>query len=264
MKKKILILSAAIVVVAAVGLGAFGIASAAGLNLPALQTGSPYAYAGRILGHGGDGPLRPYIEEATADILGITVDELQALLEDGATLTDLIEAAGLTVVEFRSQLEAALPEIVEQALADEAITQEQADAILANGLPVRGFWSGALQPYILEASAEILGMSADELQAALDAGTTVSELLEEAGMTHLQFRMALDEATPGIVETALADEAITQEQADQILEYGLQVGRCGGGHHGRGGGPGGFGPGGPDGSGFGPGFPGGSLLSENG
>lgn len=176
MKKKILILSIAIVAVAAVGLGAFGIAGAAGLDLPALA--GPQSDALGVLEHGGDSPLRPYIEEASAGILGITVEELQT---------------------------------------------------------------------------------------ALDEGTTVSELLETAGLTHLEFRMALDEATPGIVRAALADEAITQEQADRILEYGLPFGRGCGGRHGGNGGPGGsggFGPGGPQGSG--PGFPGGDVLSGNG
>jgi uncharacterized protein YidB (DUF937 family) len=274
MKKKMLILSIAIVAVAAVGLGAFGIAnatsvaSAAGQNLPALTAGFPDASTGRIFGHGGEGPLHPYVEEATADILGMTADELQAALDDGQRLTDLIEAAGLTVNEFYLALEAALPGIVEQALADEAITEEQAEAILENGLPDRRIWFGVLSPYILDATAEFLGMSAEELQTALDDGTTIEELLDETGLTHLQLRQALDDATPGIVRSALADEAITQEQADQILEYGLPLGSCGG-HHRRGGGPGGFGPGGPHGPGGssgpgGPGMDGLPFLSENG
>lgn len=285
MKKKILILSLAIVAVAAVGLGAFGVATAAGQNLPALitgipaasaagmdalQAGGPGAVAGRIFGHGGDGPLKPYLEEATAEILGISVDELQAALDGGQRLSDLIEAAGLTVEAFNAALEAALPEIVAQALADGVITEELAEAILENGLPGRRGWFSPLRPYIEEATAEILGIDTDELQAALEDGTAMGELLDEAGLTHLEFRMALDEATPGIVRSALADEAITEAEADTILEYGLSLGSCGPGRHGHGG-PGGFGPGGPNGpgglegpQGFGPGMDGLPFLSENG
>jgi hypothetical protein len=131
-------------------------------------------------------------------------------------------------------------------------------------------WFGPLNPYVLDATAEILGMSVEDLQAALEDGTTVGELLDETGLTHLEFRQALDDATPGIVRAALADEAITEEQAENILEYGLSLGPCGPERHGHGG-PGGFGPGGPNGpggpegpQGFGPGMEGQPFLSENG
>jgi hypothetical protein len=249
MKKKILILSIAIVTVAAIGLGAFGLAEAATPGLPALQANGWGPALGHPHGEKGDGPLRPYVQAASAEILGMTVDELEAAQEEGIRMAVLIEDAGLTVEEFRTAMEAALPGIVEQALADNAITEAQAELILENGLmgPYARF--GVLHQYVLEAAAEILGMDVDELQAALESGTTMGELLDEAGLTRLQFRQALDDATPGIVRAALANGAITEEQAERILEYGLSTGPCGSGRHERGGPGGPMGPGGMNGPG---------------
>jgi len=244
MKKKLFILSIAVLAVAALGLSAFSYAQAAGVDLPAMQFNGP----GRVFAHPGGGrgagPLGPYIQEAAAEILGMSAEELQAALDEGVRMAALIEEAGLTVEEFRTAMEAALPGIVDQALADDAITEAQAELILENGL--RGAYGrfGVLHQYVLEAAAEILGMDVDELQAALDTGTTMAELIDEAGLTHLQFRQAMDDATPGIVRAALADEAITEEQAERILEYGLSTGPCGSGRHERGGPGGPMGPGG--------------------
>ena len=210
----------------------------------------------------GDGVLQPYVEAAVADILGISVEDLQAAKEAGTRMPELLENAGLTAGEFQTAMEEAVPGIVEQALADGVITQAQADYILENGLRgARGYLHSALQEYVDAAVADILGVSVEELQAAREDGT-VADLLDAAGLTADEFRTALDEATAGIVEQALADGVLTQEQADFILENGLRgfggfgPSDCMGGPGGRGphgGGPGGFGPGGFGPGGFGPG-----------
>ena len=198
-------------------------------------------FQGRGPGFGlldGQNPLSPYVETAVADILGISVEDLQAAREDGTRMSDLLDAAGLTAAEFQAALEAAIPGIVEQALADEAITQEQADFILENGLRFfhwrggpggpGGFYGfglegdGVLQPYVEAAVADILGISVEDLQAAKDNGTRMPELLENAGLTVDEFQAAMEEAVPGIVEQALSGGVITQAQADTMLENGLR------------------------------------------
>ncbi|MCB9134759.1 MAG: hypothetical protein H6636_04980 [Anaerolineales bacterium] len=197
----------------------------------------------------GDHPLQPYIDAAIAKILGLTVDELQTAKTEGKQMSDLLDAAGLTQEEFQAAFDAAAPGIVEQALADGVITQEQADAIVANGLRMfnRGGPGGhdgfggpgsphghgdfgvfgiprdsLLQPYVETAAANILGMSVEDFQAAKDAGTRVPDLLDQAGLTADEFQTAMEEALPGIVEQALKDEVITQAQADYLLENGLR------------------------------------------
>jgi uncharacterized protein YidB (DUF937 family) len=213
--------------------------------------GGPGKHGGGFGGFGmrGDGVLQPYVESAVADILGMTVEELQAAKDEGTRTVDLIEAAGLTTDEFQTAMEEALPGIVEQALADGAITQAQADYILENGFRgAKGYLRSALQDYVDAATADILGVTVEELQTAREEGT-VADLLDAAGLTREELKTALEEAAPGIIEQALADGLITQEQADYLLENGLPFHHHGGGHGGHGphgdgfGGPGGFGPG---------------------
>ncbi|GAB4580378.1 MAG: hypothetical protein Fur0022_31180 [Anaerolineales bacterium] len=216
--------------------------------------GGPGKYGGGFGGFGlhGDGVLQPYVEEAAAEILGMTVEELQTARDEGTRTVDLIEAAGLTTDEFQTAMEEALPGIVEKALADGVITQTQADYILENGLRgAKGYLRSALQEYIDAATADLLGVTVEELQAAREEGT-VADLLAAAGLTREDLKTALEEATPGIIEQALAEGLITQEQADYLLENGLPFRHHGGGHGGHGphgdgfGGPGWFGPGNQD------------------
>ncbi len=244
MKKTIFILTAALAVVAALGLTAFSYASARGLD----ATTAGFQHRGFGPGPGGDHPLAPYVEAAIAEILGISVEEFQAAREEGTRLPELIEAAGLTAEEFQAALETAMPDVLAEAVADEVITQDEADAILERGLRPfgrvhRGF--GPLGPYLKEASAEILGLSVEELDAAKAEGTSMTELLEEAGLSGEEFQAEMEASLPDIVEAALEDGAIDQDQADLILENGLDGLRCRGGfgrHGGRGFGGRGFGP----------------------
>jgi len=100
----------------------------------------------------------------------------------------------------------------------------------------------------LEAAAEVLGMTTDELTAALRGGKTLEQVAEEAGVDFADVQAAMQAAHATEmrerIQQALEDGTITQENADWLLE-GLDKGFIGG--------PGGFGFGGPHGPGFGPG-----------
>jgi hypothetical protein len=101
----------------------------------------------------------------------------------------------------------------------------------------------------LEAAAEALGMTVDELTAQLSAGESLADLAEEAGVDLQDVRDAVAAAnraaTQEAIEQAVTDGDITREHADWLLE-GLEMGYWGGGS--------GFGPrgfGGFGGRGFG-------------
>ncbi len=253
MKSKILAILAVGVVVIALGIAGFSFATAQASDsplarfAPALGESVQPFFHGRGPGRPGpggdfDGPLSEYVQQATADILGLSVDELQAAREAGTPMSELLENAGLTAEEFRTALEAAMPELLAQAVADGELTQEQADRI-AEGFPV---WKthrfGAEMPlvdYLKEAAADILGISVDELEAARSEGVSHQELLDNAGLTAEEFKAEMEAALPDIVAQAVADGAITAEQGDQILENGLNL-HC---RRHRGPRPGGFGPG---------------------
>lgn len=99
----------------------------------------------------------------------------------------------------------------------------------------------------LQAAAEALNMTTDELINALRSGKTLEELATEAGVDIQDVQDAIQAAQATAmrerIQQAVTDGTITQEHADWLLE-GLDKGFIGG--------PAGFGLGGPHGPGFGP------------
>ncbi len=102
----------------------------------------------------------------------------------------------------------------------------------------------------LEAAAEALGMTADELSTQLWGGKTLADLAEEKGVDLQDVRDAVsaahEQAKRDAIEQAVEDGTITREHADWLLEgldNGYMGGRGFGGCHGgmRGGVRGGFG-----------------------
>jgi hypothetical protein len=101
----------------------------------------------------------------------------------------------------------------------------------------------------LEAAAEALGMTTEELSNQLWAGESLADLAEEAGVDLQDLRDAVEaaqqEATRAAIEQAVEDGNLTRDHADWLLE-GLENGywRGFGGGRGRfhGHGFGGFGP----------------------
>ena len=86
---------------------------------------------------------------------------------------------------------------------------------------------GGMDGVALEALAEVLDMSTDELTAALKDGKKIHELAEEAGVEmeeiHETMSAVREEAIRERVAQALEDDKITQEHADWLLE-GLDKG----------------------------------------
>jgi hypothetical protein len=144
-------------------------------------------------------------EALLADELGITVDELQAA-QDQARQAEL-----------------------DQAVADGNLTAEEADLMVAGQ---------ALREYIDHEAilAQVLGMTADELEAAHEEGVNIRDLLEEQGLDREAIQDAMQAAHEEAIAQAVADGVITQAQAD-ALENGEGFGGRGGfpGSGGRGG-----------------------------
>jgi hypothetical protein len=97
----------------------------------------------------------------------------------------------------------------------------------------------------LEAAAKVLGMTADELSAALQSGQTLEALAEAAGVDLADVQAAIQSARReemrAQIQQAVANGAMTQDKADWLLE-GLDKGYLDGPGFGFG-----FGRGGPDG-----------------
>ena len=91
----------------------------------------------------------------------------------------------------------------------------------------RGFGGRGLDSGALEAIADVLDMSTDDLSAALEDGQPLAELAEEAGVDMQEIFDAMsalrEEAMRERIAQAVEDGTMTQEQADWMLE-GLDKG----------------------------------------
>lgn len=69
-------------------------------------------------------------DELLAKALGISVDELETVKEDGKRIPDLLEELGIDQETFQANMQTAHEEALQQAVEDGVITQEQADQML--------------------------------------------------------------------------------------------------------------------------------------
>lgn len=176
-------------------------------DIPAL----PFGRSGRLGGFGHSGS-RDGGDEYLAEALGITVEELQAARETAyaAYLADAVAAGEITQVQ-----------------ADELLARQRLSSYIDHEALV----------------AEALGLSVDELEAALAGGQSLSDLMTAQGLTAETLQTALQTAYEAAIARAVADGVITQAQADAYLSASPNFGLFGG-HHGFGGGRGGHGHGG--------------------
>jgi hypothetical protein len=99
--------------------------------------------------HGGPGGGRePHLGdtelEAVGEVLDMTTDEVSSALQNGQTLQDLADEAGVDIEDVRAAIQAVheteMRDRIEQAVADGTMTQEKADWLL-EGLD-KGFLDG--------------------------------------------------------------------------------------------------------------------------
>lgn len=148
--KKILIIGA-VVMVTVVALGVVGFAYAQSQQ-PGSSANDVYGRGGKWGGHGSmmggrgvageNGLLHPYMINAIAEALDMTTEDLQARLDSGDTCWTIAQEKGLTQEEFYTLMKDARTDALTQAVADEVITQDQADWMLERMNQMQGFGSG--------------------------------------------------------------------------------------------------------------------------
>jgi predicted transcriptional regulator len=209
----------------------------------------------------GDGILFPYVKEAFAKALGMTVTYFDAQGTAGKTWLEIAVAQGKTEAEAQTLFAAAWNQSIDQALTDGKITQAQADAFKVAGTPdIANFGRGAKGPggmhgdpdgnmivhnYLEEAFAKALGMSITDFDAQEAAGMSWQEIAVAQGKTEAEAQTLLETAWSQAIDQALADGKITQAQADALMAAGAPtLANVGVPGHGQPGGMGDRGPGG--------------------
>lgn len=144
MKK--LVLSLVIVAVIAVAFGTASSVYAQSTTPQAPVTGSGYGMGtvgrgvrggmmGQTAGIGTqDGLLHDEMIAVYTDKLGISVDDLNARLSDGETLSQIAISEGLTIDEFIALRTDVRSQVIAAAVADGTLTQDQADWMTTRGV----------------------------------------------------------------------------------------------------------------------------------
>ncbi|RCW44948.1 SHOCT domain-containing protein [Paenibacillus prosopidis] len=175
-------------------------------------------------GHGWGGNI-----DAIAEILGLTADELKAEIKEGKTIAAIATEKGVDVQKVIDAQVSEIKEKLNEQLAAGEITQEQYDTKLAasveratnhvNGvLPEGGKgWGDSI-----DAIAEALGLTADELKAEIEEGKTIAAIATEKGV---DVQTVVDAWVSEIKEKLneqLAAGEITQEQYDTKLAAAVE------------------------------------------
>jgi len=186
---------------------------------------------------------REQMQEALTNALGLSVEELDAARDEGKSLLEIAEEQGVDVADVEEAMKAASEQLLDQAVADGLLTQEQADSVrqrwqgmadrghlgMRGGFPGRPAGRGvfpfadpdqaeAYREQTQEALANALGLSVEELDAARDEGKSLLEIAEEQGIDMADVQEAMRAAGEQLIDQAVADGLLTQEQADTIRQ----------------------------------------------
>jgi hypothetical protein len=141
---------------------------------------------------------------------------------------------GIGVEEYDSAVEEAQGQAVDQALAEGWLTEDQAEMMRwrleqapgagmgglgrGHGGRIGGLGPGHLGGNLLSVAAEQLDMTLTELMDALQGGSSIASLAEEAGVDTQAIVDAYLEGAREDVAEAVSEGRMTQVQADYYLE----------------------------------------------
>lgn len=126
-------------------------------------------------------------------------------------------------------------EVLDEAVADGSLTQEQADRIRAHieeyGGTLRGpfFGRGFGGPgfghhhcravgFVVDAAAEVLGMTEDDLKAQLRDDKSLANVADAQGMSLDDFKSGLLKQIKAQLDQKVTDGDLTQERADGLYQ----------------------------------------------
>mgnify|MGYP001034232807 CR=1 FL=1 len=182
-----------------------------------------------------------------AEKLGLTVDEVNTRLKAGDTFAVIAESKGITAEKLPAFMQEVCTQVIDQAVKDGKLTQAQADAFKAKlqdsnwtemwggrgmGLTPKTSedWGGRMgsrggmmgvqdswmHDELLKAFAAKVGLTVDEVTTRLEAGETHTQIAESKGITGDAYTTLWKTIHTQVIDQAVIDGKLTQEQADAI------------------------------------------------
>ncbi|MFL5805404.1 MAG: hypothetical protein ACJ8CR_27150 [Roseiflexaceae bacterium] len=143
--------------------------------------------------------LARLLGRVTADMSGIKPQDVLAGLRDGKSLAQIAQTHGKTADDVIKAARAKLEEQLKQAVAKNRLTQDRADAMLAQfdqaapqvmnnqnlGAPLRrgNEKRGPAAAGLVQATAEVTGMQPKDVLAELRAGKSLAQIAQAHGKT---------------------------------------------------------------------------------
>jgi hypothetical protein len=169
------------------------------------------------------------IWEAAAQKLGMTSQDLMTELRSGKTLADVAKEKNISSDDLKAAIVQTVGAQIDQAVKDGKLTQAQADKSKAqlNNLSLdqpwfnrgRGNMPGVgfnMGQEALNAAAQKLGMTAQDLTTELRNGKTLTDVATEKKVSADDLKAAIVAAVGAKIDQAVTDGTLTQAQADQI------------------------------------------------
>ncbi len=136
------------------------------------------------------------------------------------------EKLGISEEQLRTAFQDAEQELVDEAVAEGRLTEEQATRIrerISEGRIFPPFHRPDHKPYprvralIVDSAATVLGLDKDALIEQLRSGQSLAEVAEAQGMNVEDFKTALLAQVKENLDAKVADGDLTQEKADRIF-----------------------------------------------
>ena len=191
--------------------------------------GGPFGIGPGFPGMGGL-PMQA-VEQAAADKLGMSLQDLQTQLRSGKSLSDLASAKGVSAQDVYSAMATAAKTQLDQAVKAGNLTQKQEDSFLQQiqqgqfpffggrpGGPSPRAMGGLPMQAVEQAAADKLGMSLQDLQTQLHSGKSLSDVAKDKGVSEQDLRSAMATAAKTQLDQAVKDGKLTQAQADSVLQ----------------------------------------------
>ena len=147
----------------------------------------------------------------------------------GTFVSNLAEKLGVSESELTTAIKDTRVEMLDEAVANGRLTQEQADRmrekINESDYGLFGFGRGfgdrlchRAAGHVLGTAAEVLDMPKEDLAQQLKDGKSLAEVAEAKGMSVEDFKSALLDKEKAKLDTLVSEDKLTQAQADKIYE----------------------------------------------
>lgn len=167
--------------------------------------------------------------DTVADILGLDDAEVRDRLAGGESVADIAGEQGVAIDDVVAALLAGAQSQLDDAVTGERLTQDEADERLVeieervtafvNGdaelFGHRGFGVGC--GIAVDELADVLGLETADLRSRLAEGATLAEIAADEGVSLADLEAAIEAQITERLEQAVADGAITEEEADERL-----------------------------------------------